>query len=452
MDIPIQDATADSHDAATGDSINIVSDSNITENNSVNSFSWTTAVPRRKRSQLTNVDEPTKKLTTRDPRRYSTYFKSNVPTQLQTKNKFGVLQNDEPATSSAQGQQTPLKHTRPPPIHLRCDIKYAELQNALVNLVGDKNFHCVSTREGITIHPTDPEHYRTIVRDFRVKGVPFHTYQLPTDKAYRVVIRGLHHSVDTDTISSELTQRGFSVRQVANVISREKVSLPLFFVDLEPKGHNDKIFELDNMLSTRIKVEEPRPKRIVSQCVRCQRYGHTKSYCNMPPRCVRCAGSHLSKDCTKSRETPAICVLCNGEHPSNYRGCSVHKHLQNRRSPSSTKRTQAITSPPDINSHSGFPKLVTQHLESNLQSIPNQYQQPHGTYSRVTAQGQSIPNQYQQPHGTYSRVTAQGVNPVQSCDISIMMNSFITEIKSLITPMLTMLSQLVQMLVRSSGK
>jgi hypothetical protein len=62
--------------------------------------------------------------------------------------------------------------------------------------------------------------------------------ELPQDKSYRVVIRGLHNMVATDDISQELTDRGFRVRKITNFISRDKISLPLYFVDLEPSVNN----------------------------------------------------------------------------------------------------------------------------------------------------------------------------------------------------------------------
>ena len=55
-------------------------------------------------------------------------------------------------------------------------------------------------------------------------------------------------------------------------------------------------------------------------------YVHTKSYCDKPFMCVNYGGSHNSKDCKRSRETPAKCALRGGNHPANYKGCeNCHK-------------------------------------------------------------------------------------------------------------------------------
>ncbi|GJQ84047.1 hypothetical protein Trydic_g12022 [Trypoxylus dichotomus] len=36
---------------------------------------------------------------------------------------------------------------------------------------------------------------------------------------------------------------------------------------------------------------------------------------------VKCAGSHQTAECAKSRDTPARCALCQGPHTANYKGC-----------------------------------------------------------------------------------------------------------------------------------
>ena len=48
----------------------------------------------------------------------------------------------------------------------------------------------------------------------------------------------------------------------------------------------------------------------IIQCLRCQKYGHTKSSCNKPFLSVKYCGFHNSKDCKKkSQETSAKCAL-----------------------------------------------------------------------------------------------------------------------------------------------
>jgi hypothetical protein len=77
--------------------------------------------------------------------------------------------------------------------------------------------------------------------------------------------------------------------------------------------------------------------------------GHTKAYCYHSPRCVKCAGTHRTTNCPrKERSDQVKCVLCSGNHPTNYKGCTVYKELQQRTFPllrSKPDRTPLITQP-----------------------------------------------------------------------------------------------------------
>jgi len=126
-----------------------------------------------------------------------------------------------------------------------------------------------------------------------------------------------------------LKNLGFSVRQIVNVKTRlTKLPLPLFFVNLEPNQNNKEIFKLNSLCRTKIKVEEPYPRRQIIQCLRCQDFRHSRTYCNYEPRCVKYGDNHLTSECKIPADQPPKCTLCEGQHPANYRNCSLYKNLQ----------------------------------------------------------------------------------------------------------------------------
>jgi len=122
------------------------------------------------------------------------------------------------------------------------------------------------------------------------------------------------------------------VRNILHVKHRvTKERLPLFFVDLEPQNNNEGIFKLHFLQHCKISIESPRRKHTIIQCTRCQVYDHSKSYSTRPFNCATCGGSHDTTTHKKTRETPAKCVLCNGNHPANCKGCTVYRDLKNSR-------------------------------------------------------------------------------------------------------------------------
>jgi hypothetical protein len=144
-----------------------------------------------------------------------------------------------------------------------------------------------------------------------------------------VEIRNLHPSTNTNEIGIAIEKIGFTIRQVSNVLHKiTKQNLPIFFIDLESAEINHEIFQLKSLLHTKIKIEELFKHRNIIQCMNCQEYGHSKIFCAHPARCVRCAGNHLTNQCTKSTDLPPTYALCGKAHPANYRGCTVYKDLQ----------------------------------------------------------------------------------------------------------------------------
>ncbi|KAL4155972.1 hypothetical protein QTP88_000007 [Uroleucon formosanum] len=267
---------------------------------------------------------------------------------------------------------------------------------------------------------SNPEAYRTLVHYLRNEKAEFHTFQLKEDKPMRIVIRNLHPSTSTEMIKNELEHRLYEVRQVTQVIS--KIPLPLFFVDLEPTDHSKEIFKLESILHTKIKIEEPHKPKIISQCQNCQAYGHTKAYCGYSPRCVRCGDDHSSSACPNSRQDPMRCAFCTGNHPANYRGCTVYKNLQQR------KKT-------NLNNH----KL---HVNTSYKSNNVQDSHPRNTTSCNPPSGHSQ---------TYAQATQgqhlQSDIPPPTPDINSLMSSFVSKLKTLINPLITLLTQVISSLL-----
>ena len=94
---------------------------------------------------------------------------------------------------------------------------------------------------------------------------------------------------------------------------------------MEPSANNKDIYKIDWLQNSIIQIESPRKGKHLVQCMRCQLYGHTKSYCNRPYVCVKCVGQHSTDSCKKSRTTPVTYALCGGGHPANYKGCDYYQ-------------------------------------------------------------------------------------------------------------------------------
>ncbi|GFT08782.1 RNA-directed DNA polymerase from mobile element jockey [Trichonephila clavipes] len=114
--------------------------------------------------------------------------------------------------------------------------------------------------------------------------------------------------------------------------------MPLFGIICTKSENNTvlhKITELNNM---KTKVEVLRKKYDPHQCYRYQGFFHSSKYCTRAPRCVKCAGDHLTKDCTKTLDEPPKCYHWDGDHSASYLQCP--KNPQNRPKKENGKPTQ----------------------------------------------------------------------------------------------------------------
>lgn len=383
---------------------------------------------------------------------------SENPSQktITTFNRFealsSLLDTDVPNLNKKENHEP-----KPPLIYLRQVENYALLCSGLEKITQNK-FLTRTLRDQISIKTETPDDYREVVKYLKKNNADFHTYQIVADKPLRVVIRHLHPSNEPEDIKNALREKGFIVKNVSPVLSRrqpegqKREALPLFFVDLDGTAPNSKeVYKIESLLYTRVKVEEPRKRQEILQCHRCQEFKHTKSYCNHAPRCVKCAGYHLTSACTKLREEPPKCALCGGAHPANYKGCTVHLDLQkktkagNKNShPTQTIRAPRTTMAPPPPLQASFASIVAGQSKQNHQEL-----------STATSVGPSQPTNHQEQMtsgpGTSKRQPRgqlpSHVPSPSSFDLTTLM-SFLKELKTLLQPIIEILTPLLPLILQ----
>ena len=136
-----------------------------------------------------------------------------------------------------------LKPQKPPPIFVPGVVSVPTFINCLKQKVAETDFSYKMYKEEIKILPNSIEAYRSLVRLLNENNAMYHTYQLKQERAFRVILRNMHHSVDTQSIITELREQGHNVRNLYNIRHRvTKEPLPLSYIDLEPKSNNKDIY------------------------------------------------------------------------------------------------------------------------------------------------------------------------------------------------------------------
>lgn len=305
------------------------------------------------------------------------------PEHVKTQNRFSLLnieENDKSATIVP-------KVYKPPPIVLYGVTNISKLKEIVDNVLEQSQYSFkIITKSQLRITTENTSAYKKLMEVVREKQLIGHTFTPKSDRPYRIVIKNLHHSTPTDAIKEAIENTGNSV--VGEIINARhgstKTPLSTWFVNLAPGPNNEAVKNLKCIYHTSVSIEDPKRKKTIPQCKRCQQYGHTKNYCMRPYRCVKCAENHNTTDCPKKdRREPAKCALCLGDHAANYRGCRVFQEIQKRklrsRLPQNAESSQNKAHDRNVNIKPDQPKTETLQFESL--NLPNS----NVTYAQVTA-------------------------------------------------------------------
>lgn len=358
---------------------------------------------------------------------------SETKNPLTIRNKFEVL-NDMPSKADIemnQEQDGTAKKENPPPIFIPNIININNMIGSIEEIISKDSYSykCI-TRDKVKINTNTIDAYRGLVRHLTEKKVSFHTYQIKKERAYRVVLKNMHYSTDLNDIKGAIEDHGYAIRNISNLKSaRTKEPLSIFFVDLEPASNNKDIFKIEYLLNAKIVFEPPHKRNDVVQCKKCQRYGHTKSYCWYQHRCVKCGCNHDTSTCLKPTTSPPKCVLCGGEHPANYKGCSVYRDIKHKSFPSRRliSKTDPISSP------------TTDKNDNKLNPTDNQVQDTTTTNEPLLTP-------------SYAQITSGNSSSDVNCDLTKTIHGFLNKFEILMTQQAQQVNTLINLLTTVISK
>ncbi|CAI6345144.1 unnamed protein product [Macrosiphum euphorbiae] len=288
-----------------------------------------------------------------------------------SKNRFSPLLNLQDTgetnnTTENDSTQQPQVRPKIPPIYVYNISDYENFHTSLDNITFD-NFSIVNTKSALKINLNSIDDYRTATKHFDETEIEYHTYQLPENKQLSVVIRNLPVNITEACIYNELQELKFEVASVTRLQNQFKSPIPIVAVLLSKSS--TEIFSLNRLLHCIVIVEPRKPSKDIPQCTNCQRFSHTKKFCHLPSRCVKCAGDHHYSQCQKPTDVPPKCVNCNSDHPANYRGCTFYKEISRTKNKNKTS-----TNPSHGKNHTNtIPHANTQNTHSNQDNTNMHY-------------------------------------------------------------------------------
>ena len=269
-------------------------------------------------------------------------------------------------SSVSQSAAVAPKPKRIPPINVKMKLVTMQALDSIKKAAaGPVSFEY--QRYGLRIKTNTITDHKNIIDLLKREGVEYYTFNPNPGQIVKFVMRGLPPTVGAEEVLSGLNSAGAQVshvRQIKRNILNEtntKVTVPLpMWVVSVPRSEEatQKLKNVRGLFEFTVKFEDFKARSSTLQCFRCQSFGHKAEFCNLKEQCVKCAGLHNTRDCLKTRDLPAKCVNCEGEHPANYRGCPIAQKFQKARS--GATRTPVNSAPqqaPRINSRKEFPSL-----------------------------------------------------------------------------------------------
>lgn len=223
------------------------------------------------------------------------------------------------------------KHFPPPPITVK-KCNYDVLHTVLRREKCDFSAKLLSSGE-IKLNAPNGEAYRNIVKAIKTTDFAWHTYEDKQTRPIRVMAKKLPGSCKPESIIEDLkTNQRLKIESAVNILDRkDKSRLPIFMLSFSHDEEIDKIYGIKQILGVKVQIERQRGSKLIPQCKRCQRHGHTQKYCRRDPKCVKCAGDHLTVECLNVKLAKPTCTNCGENHPASYRGCIVAKEMQKLR-------------------------------------------------------------------------------------------------------------------------
>ena len=291
--------------------------------------------------------------------------KDSQPNEILMSNQFDALSDDETDPSSIENNGKHAKilnKERVPPIVVTVS-EFASFRKEILTFV--KHFKYtfqIGQRGDCRVLAETIAGFNCLREYLTLKAYKFFTYDTRAERLFKVVLKGLPGGESLDEIKIELNKLlGVQPVQVIKLkmrsrpsVLRRGISNEFFLVHFKSSELNNlKALEKASlMLHVRVKWEHYRKNskfaQGLTQCRKCQGFGHGTKHCNMDAKCMLCGNSSHGKDeCPVKEDSNKFkCANCGENHKANYWECKTRKailHSRNRRQVGHAHRVQFTT-------------------------------------------------------------------------------------------------------------
>lgn len=206
------------------------------------------------------------------------------------------------------------------------------------------------------------EDHKSLVEYLTLKEHQFYSFDTKSARPFKVVLKGLTNDYTLDEIKCGIENEfGVSPTQIilmkkkkqSNVTPVSGIAREFYLIHFNRSEVNNlKLLDKKKyLLDMQIKWEHYRKHggsaQGLTQCRRCQGWGHGTKHCHMALKCMNCGDSSHAKDsCPVKDSTDNFkCANCGGKHKSNFWECPIRQKILKARQTRQQKPEKRSTIP-----------------------------------------------------------------------------------------------------------
>ncbi len=293
-------------------------------------------------------------------------------------NQQSSVSSQQSAAGSSSTAPAP-KVKKPPPIVVTQGFKQPREFFAQLKTVVKGDYRTSRPdANGVKIYVNTSEDFSAVQEFLKTSNVEYYTYSTQKNQTKKLVLKAASFLTDGEVKQQITTALQSTAPAAASAVQCVKMrggkKPSSSFLVTVPKttdtANLKKITAIDHM---KVQWQRFSRKATVTQCHRCQMFGHGSTQCNRAPRCVKCIGKHVSRECpNKVRgSVPVKCCNCGGDHTANYSKCPAYIRYVNSiniNNKSASKNTNPQPKPqPFQEKQFDFPALKNK----SYQGLPN---------------------------------------------------------------------------------
>ena len=207
--------------------------------------------------------------------------------------------------------------------------------------------------DGMKYHTGNRADYDKLYTILQAENIPFFSHEPRATKALNIVIKGLPVKVEANDLKQELEHLHYTIEHVRQITVADAAPdgtlfrrpVPIWVVTLPNTEESRQIYNLKDINQHTLRVESYKPNPRVTQCHRCQEFGHTSRRCNLKVQCVKCGQDHLFANCPqKGPAHNPKCANCGSQYTASYGKCPIQ--IQQREALQQKIRNRTTERPP----------------------------------------------------------------------------------------------------------